>query len=268
LYGVVTLLPDEDGGFIVETGEPPEGCTPFASGVLIYSAGEAPASIVMNGVTLEVVTGIAHLATGEEGDLTVTVLEGSADVTASDETITLGIDETTTVTLDEAGIADGTPTESTITEVETLGVPEEIFDGFSEPVGAGRENFLTFAPPSGVIIPTAGTWYLESMYASPVPVCPNGGFIEGSERQPPPAPQTVEFDFSDGVSLESYVEQLTGSIPPAIYDNPAPNVYTALGENEIEVTLYVMSETEMVFTTEHWQVDCRLQTVNWWMLQE
>jgi hypothetical protein len=68
--------------------------------------------------------------------------------------------------------------------------------------------------------------------------------------------------------LESYVEQLTGSIPPAAYDNPAPNVYTALGENEIEVSLYVMSESEMIFTTEHWQVECRVQTVNWWILQE
>lgn len=268
LYGVVTLLPDEDGGYIIETGEPPEGCTPFASGVLIYSAGEVPASIVMNSVTLDIVAGITHLATGEEGELVITVLEGSVDVTSSDETVSLEVDESTTVLLDEEGIADGTPSESVAIEADILDVPEEILDGFPASSGSGTENFMTFSPPDGMIVPTAGTWYLESYYVSPVPVCPGGGFIEGSERQPPPAPRTAEFDFSGGVSLEAYVEQLTGSVPPATYDNPTANVYTALGENDIEVTLYVISETEMVFTTVHTQVDCRVQTVNWWMLQE
>lgn len=266
LYGVVTLLPDEDGGYLIETGEPPEGCTPFPSGVLVSSAGDA--SIVINGVTLDMGAGIVHLATDEEGELAVTVLEGSADVTSGDETVSLAADETTTIALDETGLAAGIPAESEAAGVDSLGVPAELLDGFGTAIEPGRENFLTFSPPGNVIIPTAGTWYLESFYVSPVPVCPNGGYISGTERRPPATPRTQDFDFSAGVSLESYVEQLTGSIPPAIYDNPAPNVYTALGDNEIEVTLFIMSETEMVFTTEHWQVDCREQTVNWWMLQE
>lgn len=129
LYGVVTLTPDEDGGYVIETGEPPEGCTPFPSGVLVYSADDV--SIVINGVTLEIGAGVVHLATNEAGELVITVLEGVADVTAGEETVTLGVDEFTTVPLDSDGIADGVPAESATGDIEALDVPEEILESFA-----------------------------------------------------------------------------------------------------------------------------------------
>lgn len=269
LYGNITLLPEEEGGFTVETPEPPEDCTPVASGLLLYSSGDTPARLVLNGVALELLAGTAYVTSAEDGALTINLLEGSAEITSNDEAVSLEAGESTTITLDEAGIADSVPSEAEALVEIALGVPEELLDSLAAYSEGGTDNFMTFTPPDTVIVPTAGTWYVESIYVSPVPVCPNGGFIQGIERQPPPTPQTAEFDFSDGVSLESFVEQLTGSVPPATFDNPAPNVYTALDSaNDIEVALYIMSETEMVFTTIHSQVGCREQSVNWWMLQE
>jgi hypothetical protein len=90
-------------------------------------------------------------------------------------------------------------------------------------------------------------------------------------RRPPGVPQTAEFDFSDGISVEIFVTQMMGSAPPADFDNPAPNVYTAHAEvmgNPIDITLTVISETEFIYSIVTLQLECLEQTINWWTLQE
>jgi hypothetical protein len=47
LYGNITLVPDGEGGFVVETQETPEDCTPIDSGLLIYTSGDDPGRLVL-----------------------------------------------------------------------------------------------------------------------------------------------------------------------------------------------------------------------------
>lgn len=262
LYGEVAFVPDDSGGYRIESGASDSDCIAPAGGLLVYSTGAA--SLTLNGVVLDFGAGMIHLATSGNG-LAITVVDGSVEAASGESSVTLGADQTATVPPDE----DGVPSEpSEPAEADALSGFGDLFAALSPLSASTHGNFLSFSAPTAEIVPTAGLWDLESYYISPVPVCPDGGYVEGAERQPPQSPRAVEFDFSDGVSLESFVQQLTGAVPAARYDHPAPNLYTALSPTNIEVSLYVMSATEMIFITVYSQVNCSVQTVNWWVLTE
>ncbi len=228
LYGAVTLVHESDG---LQMEFSAETLCADAPGGIIARAPDG-AEIMVNGETITL-TETPVIFTMQDGELVTTPL-----VLTTGET--------------DEGESDA---------------PDSLFEAYeSIPPAGGAYAIETFNPAAGVIIPTAGTWYLESYSAHLVAAC-DGEYI-GADRRPPDSAEPAEFDFSGGVSVDSFVEQLMGSVPPAEFDNPAPNIYTGLGEissGTIELTLYVMSETEMIYSIVHTQVRCRVQLLEWWM---
>lgn len=238
LLGDAALTQDEDGALSLElsTDSP---CADAPNGFIVRAAGGSdPVSIRVNGETLPV-GATPLLVTMEAGALRIGLLPGS-----------ITLDETS----DAAAEADAS-----------------LFDGGWTLNQGTAARIDTYASSSAApLIPTAGTWTHDSYAAHLAGPC--DGEFTGAERRPPPEARTQAFDFNDGMSLEAFLLQLMGRLPPGTtFDNPAPNLYTGLGTvggNPIHVALTVVSEREMIYTMVFTQVRCLVQYTDWWVLAE
>lgn len=238
LLGAVAFTQDEDGTLALELAAD-SPCVDAPNGFIVRAAGGSdPVTIRVNGETLPV--GAAPLLVMMEGGaLRIGLLPGS-------------------VTLDE--------TSDAATEADA-----SLFDGgwtLNEGTVARIETYASSS--AAPLIPTAGTWTHDSYSAHLAGPC--DGEFTGTERRPPTEPRTQAFDFSDGMSLEAFLLQLMGSLPPnTTFDNPAPNLYTGLGTvggNPIHVSLTVVSDREMIYTMVFTQVRCLVQYTDWWVLTD
>lgn len=239
LLGAVVLTQDAGGALSLELAAD-SPCADAPNGFIVRAAGSDPVSIRVNGETLPV-RAAPLLVIIENGALRIGLLPGS-------------------VTLNE--------TSDTGTEASA-----SLFDGgwalnVSESNAARIETYASSS--AAPLIPTAGVWTHDSYSAHLAGPC--DGEFTGTERRPPTEPGTQAFDFSDGVSLEAFLLQLMGRLPPnATFDNPAPNIYTGLGTvggNPIFVSLTVVSDREMIYTMVFTQVRCLVQYTDWWVLPQ
>jgi hypothetical protein len=233
LFGGATLVNDADG-LRVEIVED-TSCVGTPSGIIV-SASDVT-EITVNGETFPV-TQVPTALTVNVGELEALILGGEGSELPDDGSL------------------------------ENL--PSSVVESFTLVLGSDASAIQTFeSTSSATLTPTTGTWYNESSSATLISAC--AGEFTGSPRRPPAESWTAEFDFSDGISVEAFIMQLMGRVPPAEFANPAPNIYTAqaeIGGEPAELTLTVVSETEMVYSLVFYQVRCRVQAIDWWMLQD
>jgi hypothetical protein len=235
--------------------------------ILLFGAEES--STTINGVEISF-SGIVLLSLDADGMLNVYLLGGMAEITAVDGTVSLETDTMTSLVLGEDGLAAETPSDASEYEGEALNPYFSLYS-FS-----GGEDYPLPIPPASTIIPRSGRWQLMRFSGYQYNACPGAtmGSPEGRVDQEPDPEIIVDFDFSEGFSIQTFVEQQTGFPPPeAVYINPIPNLYKAFDYSEtppIEFWLTVVSDSNIVSTTIYY-VDqdrevgsCGVISFNYW----
>ena len=229
VFGAATVTHDGDQLAITIDGISP--CAGAPNEIIARAiGGDTPVEILINGLPISITPTPVLISIGEDNAVQLLLLETSGAVEPDDESLWTGF--------------------------EAL------------PASNVRAVQRFASSSSSLIIPRTGMWNVTAYSAFLIEPC-EGEFI-GADRAVP-SPRLVEFDFGGGMSFEAYLEQLTGRVPPGEYAHPATNLYTGLSEissGPIEVTLTVVSETEMIFTMIHTQVYCRVQSIDWWQFVE
>lgn len=256
---------DPATGRFTASGEADCGNTPPQ--IMLFSSDESSVSINGVGITFK---GIMLLTLDADGTLRVRLLGGTAGVTAADETVTLENGTMTGILLDEDGLAAETPSDA----LEY--VREDVNPYFSLYTFMGEEDYPLPVPAAGEILPGSGRWQLmlTSTYQYTACLVETLGAPENRINQTPSQETIVEFDFSEGISIQIFLEQQIGSTPPdAVYINPIPNLYKAFAYRRIppiEFWLTVVSETEIVTATIYYVDEdrepgsCGIISFNYW----
>jgi quercetin dioxygenase-like cupin family protein len=220
------------------------------SGVLIQTpAGEQRVEFRINEVDIALGS-TAYVQAQPDGEMTASVLEGQAEVTAFGTTVTVPQGFRVTVPLDAAGNASGAPNEPEEFDPTTLS---------ALPISLLPRSISLEATPeatsdaSGAIIPVAGQWHWVTGETTSSG-CESelvGIIVSGS------AP-SVDFPLpGDAFDLEIFFNSAMGNVyglPSPVFSNIDPNTYvvsfSAEGGYEGSYTVTVLSPTEI-----HGQMD-------------
>lgn len=212
------------------------------SGVLIQTPeGEQRVEFRINEVDIALGS-TAYVQAQPSGDMTLSVLEGEAEVAAFGTTVTVPQGFLTRVPLDDEGNASGAPAEpETFDSSELSALPVSILP-ISIDVAAADES-------GGAIIPAAGQWHWvtgdttsSGCDAELVSV-----IVAGSGASTDFALPGDAFDLD--ILFGAAIGNTTAGLPSPVLSNPEPNTYvvkfSAAGGYEGSYTVTVVSPTEI-----------------------
>jgi hypothetical protein len=218
-------------------------CADASPQILLLADDEA--IITINGMEINF-SGTVHITLTEDGELRVHTVSGMAVVMVDTEMAIVEEAMEVIIPLDEAGMV-GAPSEA------EAYMGEDVTDFVAAfPYSSSGEAFPM--PATSDIAPNNGLWRVELTSVYQYTPCPGETLGPPSERinRVPSRDTSAVFDFSDGVSIPSWVLQQTGNEPPeAEYTNPAPGLLKAavIGADDPPVEFWLAIESETRITT-------------------
>jgi hypothetical protein len=230
------------GAFYFRSGFSDAPCTQAPnSGILIQTPeGEVGVNLTVNGVDIALHSTL-YLQAEPEADMTISVIEGEAEITAADETVIAPAGTAVTVPLDENLTAAGAPSEPEPYDSAAIGVlPFGLLPRLIETSEGGA---------GGTIQLRLGTWTPRFDLEDPrFENC--GNDLVGRQFVPPPFEMTT----TDAGEFLAGVEQRLSDAGSGrvTYEltNPEPNHYiiTGTGENSTFIFEYRVISPELIET--------------------
>ena len=230
--------------FYFQSGIGAAACQEAENGILIRTpAGVGQIQLVANDAIINI--GSTAYLTAEAGeDMSIALLDGTANVEAFDVTQKLEPGFFLTVPINDDLQATGPPT-------EPEPIPEEALDHLpieslptDETDGEGNGGDGTAVD----VIPLSGTWKSELGEIVASDGCP--AQMTSAFSQSVPLSDSINLEFGDNFDFQSFItatseEPLPGNM---VFDNPSPGVHTmSMSEEGVELLweLHIVSETRM-----------------------
>jgi hypothetical protein len=232
--------------FYFRSGVGMADCAEAPDGIVIQTPeGAGMVSLTINSVEIELGS-TAYITAEPEGLLTFALLEGEADVTAIDKTVTVEAGQYTQMGMSVDLAPVDTPSEPKAIE-GNLELPDLPLDALPQP-GEDRSETASAAD----VIPLSGSWLFTLGEISIGGDCANvmteGMIRQGLQQSGVSDGVTFEAEFEGDFTMGEWFSSIEASGMTYTTDNPEPGVYTVQLTAEgvtIDYTFTAVSETEI-----------------------